>query len=97
MSKKFGVLLLTATYLLGASAAWPQSSPSVDGSKSATGSVLYTNNSARIVEIGNYTTSGAFLTAPRTLTITKSASCRLVILEDTAEKIVIGCRAELKP
>lgn len=31
----------------------------------------------------------------RTLTITKSKICKLIVLEDAADKIVIGCRAEL--
>lgn len=30
-----------------------------------------------------------------TLTITKSKSCRLVVLDDTSDRLVIGCRVPL--
>lgn len=40
-------------------------------------------------------TNADYLRAPNVLTITRSPKCKLVVLEDTAEKLVIGCRAEL--
>lgn len=43
-----------------------------------------------------YTISSGHLKAPRTLTIDRTKDCRLVILEDTVEKLVIGCRSEVK-
>lgn len=42
-----------------------------------------------------YTIGGDQLTASVTLAILKSKACTLVVLEDTPEKIVIGCRKEL--
>lgn len=52
------------------------------------------SNSAVFSAPQHYTISGdSILTT--TLTLTHAKNCKLVVLEDTAEKIVIGCRREL--
>lgn len=63
--------------------------------QSITGSTLSITNGGTWTS-GDYTMNADTLTSPRIFTIQKSKTCNLVVLEDSYEKIVIGCRKEFK-
>ncbi len=58
---------------------------------STNGTTALTINAAQ-----SYTINVGSLFAPYTLTLTRSKDCSLVVLEDSSEKMVIGCRKEFK-
>lgn len=84
--KRFAAILL----LLSNSAA-------AQTSDSATGSFIIGSAANTITfRPQSYTMSAKSFEAPNTLTVAKSKDCLIVILEDNAEKIVLGCRKEFK-
>lgn len=67
---------------------------STTGTVSGSSPVFWTDH---VIQPQSVTLSASGIQAPQTLTITKAKACRLVVLEDTTDKLVIGCRREVAP